>query len=180
MRRYAGVIAQYHGQLALVRERYEAWDAEYWNLPSGGVESGESPTAGAVRELREETGLRAAEEALELVSTTTVVHQGRAVSQSWNYVASVAEPEFCVDDPDGSVTDVRWFSFGDAIRLLRAHPYPPLSIPAVTYLDRVAGKPIAWTFTLAEDANAEPRWSWRSSVSGPDDDQPLATSAPSH
>ncbi|WP_328525677.1 hypothetical protein [Kribbella sp. NBC_00359] len=35
MGRYAGVIAQYDGRLALVREQYEAWDAAYWNLPGG-------------------------------------------------------------------------------------------------------------------------------------------------
>lgn len=89
-----------------------------------------------------------------------------------------ADPEFCVDDPDGSVTDVQWFPLREGLRLLREVPYPPLSIPAVAYLGRVAEPPMAWTFTLAEDADVERRWSWRSSVIGPEDDQPLTTSGP--
>jgi 8-oxo-dGTP diphosphatase len=179
MRRYCGVLALHQGQVALVREQYETWDTEYWNVPSGAVEVGESPTAGAVRELREETGLRAADEALGLVWTTTVIHQGRAISASCNYVASIAEPTFCVDDPDGSVIDVQWFRFEEALRRLRSLPYPPLRVPAVAYLERPTPQPVAWTFTLSEAANGEPLWSWQSSVSSPDDDKPLATPTPS-
>jgi len=153
MRRYCGVIAMYDGRVALVWERYDAWDAEYWNLPSGAVEEGETPAAGAVRELREESGLRVDEAELELAWRTTAVHGGEVVSQSWNYVVSVTDPAFAIDDPDGSVLDVRWFPVDDAVRLLAQVPYPPLAVPSSAYLK--TGKRLAWTFTLAGE-----RWTW--------------------
>jgi len=54
----AGVILGRPGELLLVRRRY-APRAGAWCLPAGFLEYGESPTRCAVRELREETGLRA-------------------------------------------------------------------------------------------------------------------------
>ena len=154
MQGYAGVIARYGGQVALVWERYEAWDAPYWNLPSGAVEDGETPATGAVRELREESGLRTRPGELELVWTTRTVVDGRATSRSWNYVVEVADPAFAVDDPDGSVMEVRWFSPEDAVRALEQLPYPPISVPAVHYLTTgEVGRD--WIFT--HDAGS---WSW--------------------
>ncbi|WP_371405597.1 NUDIX hydrolase [Kribbella sp. NBC_00662] len=156
MGRYAGVIARYDGQVALVWERYDAWDAPYWNLPSGAVEEAETPTAGAIRELREETGLLAAEADLSLVWTTQVSVGGRVSSRSWNYVADVRDPAFAIDDPDGSVMEVRWFSAEDAVRRLGRLPYPPIAVPAIDYLTYGARRQ-EWTFTSDGE-----NWSWDS------------------
>jgi 8-oxo-dGTP diphosphatase len=156
MQVYAGVIAQYDGKIALVRDHYEAWDQPYWNLPSGGVDVGESPAAGAVRELREETGLHTTPDALRLVWTTTVIKSGETLSQSWNYVATVTDPEFLIDDPDDTVTDAAWFSPEDAVRLLHKMPWPPITVPALAYLQTPALA--SWAFTLADPAH----WTWQS------------------
>ena len=158
MQRYAGVIAMHQGRLALVREEYDAWDAPYWNLPSGAVELGETPATGAIRELREETGLRAEADSLELVWTTHVLDGARTLSRSWNYVVPVTDPTFAIDDPDGSVMEVQWFSPEDAVQLLHAMPWPPIAVPAVGYLaDDVRTD---WTFTLTNET-----WTWNSSNS---------------
>jgi 8-oxo-dGTP diphosphatase len=153
---YAGVVARHGGLIALVREQYQAWDAPYWNLPSGGIEDGETPEAGAVRELREESGLRAVEADLELVWTTHTVVDGRPASRSWNYVVDVDDPKFAIGDPDGLVTQARWFPPEDAVRMLEQLPYPPIAVPAVHYLTHgIRG--CAWTFTLTND-----NWTWSS------------------
>jgi ADP-ribose pyrophosphatase YjhB (NUDIX family) len=50
----AVVQADEEGRVLLLRRAYPPYD---WVLPGGGAEAGESPTATAVREVREETGL---------------------------------------------------------------------------------------------------------------------------
>jgi 8-oxo-dGTP diphosphatase len=57
MSRFAGVLAFHEGRVVLVREQYPAWGGQFWNVPSGRVEDGESFAQGAARELAEETGL---------------------------------------------------------------------------------------------------------------------------
>jgi 8-oxo-dGTP diphosphatase len=101
---------------------------------------------GAVRELREETGLQLPESALTQVWTTAVHHGDQLVSQSFNYAATAADWAFAPDDPDKSVLEVRWFPVADAIAQLTTLPYPPISVPAVAYLTDAT--PADWTFTL--------------------------------
>jgi 8-oxo-dGTP diphosphatase len=52
------VIFDAQGRVLLCHRR----DMDVWNLPGGGVESGELPTETVVRETREETGLEVAVE----------------------------------------------------------------------------------------------------------------------
>lgn len=133
MSRYAGVIALHGGQVVLVREEYPAWGGEFWNIPSGRVEDGETPAAGAARELAEETGLVVAPQDLRQVSTVTTTYAGGEL-RAWNHVVEVATSDLRVDDPDGIIREARWFALDEAIALLTDLPYPPLAEPAVAYL----------------------------------------------
>jgi ADP-ribose pyrophosphatase YjhB (NUDIX family) len=53
----AGVLLMHRGKLLLVRRRFDP-RAGTWCLPAGFMEYGETPERCAVRELREETGIR--------------------------------------------------------------------------------------------------------------------------
>lgn len=53
----AGVILSWRGELLLVKRRYHP-RAGTWCLPAGFMEHGETPERCALRELREETGIR--------------------------------------------------------------------------------------------------------------------------
>ncbi len=49
-----GIIFDKHKRVLLCHRR----DHDLWNLPGGGLESGESPWDGVLREVKEETGLK--------------------------------------------------------------------------------------------------------------------------
>ncbi len=49
----SAAILDHQQRILCVRQNY---GASYWALPGGGLESGESPTEGLEREIREETG----------------------------------------------------------------------------------------------------------------------------
>lgn len=54
-----GIILLNNRDRIFVGERLNAPDA--WQMPQGGIDPGESPVDAAVRELREETGIKSAE-----------------------------------------------------------------------------------------------------------------------
>ncbi len=152
LRRYAGVMALHGDRVALVLERHDWWGGAFWNIPSGRVEPHETPEAGAVRELAEETGLRCSSEALHLVSTSATTVDGRR-SLAWNFVTWVDDPALAVSDPDGHILEACWFARASAIEVLSRLPYRPLSEPAVAHLSGRARAGVHWAY---ENAGSEP------------------------
>ena len=65
-----GVVVDANGCVALIRER-DRRGRRRWTLPKGRIDPGETPEAAALREVYEESGLRAS------IVRPIVVHEGR-------------------------------------------------------------------------------------------------------
>ena len=109
------VIVDEHGQLLLVRlsDLTEAPGA--WTLPGGGIDFGEHPEHGAIRELHEETGLHG--RIVELLTVDSYHRLSRDDEGEYDYHAirivyrTEIESADLVHEADGSTDMAQWFSF---------------------------------------------------------------------
>src|SRR5581483_7348813 len=98
--RAAGGVVARDGEVLLVhRPRYDDW-----TFPKGKAEEGESDEDCALREVREETGLRCALED-ELASTSYVDARGRPKRVRWWRMRVVGDDGFT---PNEEVDELRW------------------------------------------------------------------------
>jgi 8-oxo-dGTP diphosphatase len=106
-----GVIVRDDGRIAVIhRPRYDDW-----SLPKGKLDPGESFEDGAVREVLEETGVRARIVG-ELEPTSYVDRKGRDKLVRWYRMALDGDPvEFA---PNDEVDELRWLTPGEAGALL--------------------------------------------------------------
>lgn len=81
--------------------------AEYYAVPGGGVEPGETPEEAAVRELKEETTLDVALGERIGKLETDGNHQYFYIAKSWSGTAVVAGPEMQNQQP-GNVYTLEW------------------------------------------------------------------------
>ncbi len=112
------IVFDEHGRVLLCHRR----DVDLWNLPGGGLEPGETPWDGVVREVREETGLEVAVQRLAGVYSKPEVNEvvfsfvcdvvGGALALRACYEL---RDRFCPVDADPSkvmAPDLRSFSVG--------------------------------------------------------------------
>lgn len=159
VRGYVGTIVFLDEEVLLVQDHDFFTHEPLWTLPSGGIEDGESPAIAAVRELAEESGCKIDPADLELIATSEVCQNGRQLSQSWNFTATVTDPHLEPADPDGTVVDARWFERTKAAELLGRHRYDPIREPITRFLKGDRG--LHWTFELTSDpANRRPEFRW--------------------
>lgn len=93
-------------ELLLVRHD----DVGLWVLPGGGVGSDESFREAAERELREEAGVDASYDGLAMLTRVRFYcdgHHAWGVLPIYAAEAETADPE--VQDPDGEISEARWF-----------------------------------------------------------------------
>ncbi len=114
---YAVVVAD--GKLLLTQLAGYTGAAGRWNLPGGGLDPGESPTDGVVREVAEETGQVVDE--VRLVDVMTQHWVGRSPRGLEDYHAvrllhtarCVQPTRPVVHDVGGSTSDARWVPLDD-------------------------------------------------------------------
>lgn len=104
-----GVVIDDEGRVALVEQR-DAKRRWRWTLPKGRIDAGESAEAAALREVYEESGLRA-----EIVRPL-VMHDGRAHFTYYYEMRLVADE----GRHDGETRAVRFVSIVEAAKLVRS------------------------------------------------------------
>lgn len=99
------------GRVLLSRLSPRITPDELWTLPGGGVEIGEHPRDAVVREVHEETGLRASvSESAHIIAGGSLLgpvdqHAVRLIFEGW---VPTDAPEPHVVEVDGSTVDARW------------------------------------------------------------------------
>jgi 8-oxo-dGTP diphosphatase len=108
--RAAGGVVVRDGRVAVVhRPRYDDW-----SLPKGKLDPGESWEDAAVREVEEETGVRASIVG-ELETSRYVDDKGRDKTVRWYRMEALEEGPFT---PDHEVDQLRWLAPQEARALL--------------------------------------------------------------
>jgi ADP-ribose pyrophosphatase YjhB (NUDIX family) len=93
-------------RIALIRKPHFALDV--WRPPGGGIKPDEDPTAGAVREALEETGLHVELERYLVESDAVFRNGGRELRwRTHVLLGRTADTELAPDDP-GEIADARW------------------------------------------------------------------------
>jgi 8-oxo-dGTP pyrophosphatase MutT (NUDIX family) len=114
-----GIVIQHveSGPQLVLGRRLREREGESWTLPKGTPNNGETTEETALREVREETGLR-----VRIVGPLgsieyTFVQRGSRIRKTVHYF--IMQPTGgCFDDHDHEFEEVRWVSFDDAARML--------------------------------------------------------------
>lgn len=110
-----GVIAA-EGRMLLCRVAAGFPGAGRWTLPGGGIDFGEDPVDGVLREIHEETGLRATLGDLLEVDARHIPAEDNLSADHLHWIRMLYAAEVPtgiephVVDVDGSTDDVRWFT----------------------------------------------------------------------
>jgi 8-oxo-dGTP pyrophosphatase MutT (NUDIX family) len=115
--RGVGVFVRCEDRLLLVRSTYQSW----WGLPGGRVDRGEDPRAAAARELREETALAVAPEALTLLGDLQLEHNN--IRDHVSFFELYCELEPSVQSDGVEIAELRW-TRDEELRALKL--WPPL------------------------------------------------------
>ncbi|MEU4479482.1 NUDIX hydrolase [Micromonospora sp. NPDC023966] len=129
-----------------------------WSLPKGKLDAGEHPLRAAVREVAEETDVRAVPQVR--LPTVRYRSEGRPKAVDYWSMRAAAQGGF---QPDTEVDEVAWFETDEAVRRV-SYPHDAEVIGAFAALP-----PVTATLLLVRHAHAGKRATW----SGPDTGRPL-------
>ncbi|MEA3322489.1 MAG: NUDIX hydrolase [Bacillota bacterium] len=111
----AGVCINDKNEVLMVR----ANDNVGWALPSGGIETGETPEECCIREVMEETGYRVV--ILEKLLIKEKVMKDYEILTHYFKVEKMGE-SMGIDDPDNTIIEVGWKSITELEKI--EHTYP--------------------------------------------------------
>lgn len=138
--RVASGIVMSEEKLLLVRQLSNG--SEYWSLPGGVVEDGESLSCGLHRELREETGIHITGSP-ELAQVVELVMPS-FTSVAFVFTITAHQGHIVADDPANEVVECRFVPPTEAKELLSTLPWPFMREPLMAYLDGT--RQIYWTY----------------------------------
>ncbi|MEO5952860.1 MAG: NUDIX hydrolase [Chloroflexia bacterium] len=148
-------IVRRGGEVLLIHQFRSRDPYPNWFLPGGRVEPGELLSAGLVRELKEETGLDVVEVGpVAYFSHSFVADEN---SQVLAYVFEIAEWRGSVQvaDPDGVVSEARFYPLEEAIALIAHIPWHSMKVPLTAYLRGKYPAGTVWMYSN-KDKEGEP------------------------
>jgi 8-oxo-dGTP diphosphatase len=147
--RVASAVIENGGQVLLVENRRADGRID-WSMPGGVIEEGEDPVLGLHREVNEETGLSVSVWG-PLLWTTFARSQSMGFSLvAETYVAHTVDGDINICDPDGIVTDARWFDLDAAIVALES-TWVPTRQPFVGWLQQRWEQPRTFDYSVEGD-----------------------------
>lgn len=107
----------------------------FWDLPKGKLDPGEKIEDCAVREVKEETGLKTVKRG-ELIVTTYHIYDefGKHVlKESWWYGMKANSEEPLIAQTEEDITQIGWMKYDDVLKIL------PNAYPSIREVVKVAG-----------------------------------------
>ena len=131
-----GLVKNEKGQLLFI------FRSGKWDLPKGKLSEKETPKEAAIREVKEETGLRKLTIGKKLPSTWHIYfRKGKQIlKQTWWFGMEAASEEKLIPETKEDITEVRWVdpsgiqeiltnTYGSIRELVASLPHPPAPFP---------------------------------------------------
>jgi len=109
-----GAIVEKDGKILLVQEK-QPRAYGLWNTPAGWLESGENPIDGAIREVKEETGLEIKINGLLGIYIGRSIHDPNLTVNKIVFRASLIGGELKI--PKDELLDIKWFEPSEALAM---------------------------------------------------------------
>lgn len=90
-----------------------------WNIPSGGVEVGETAVEACIREVAEETGYEA-KVVKELHTKKTIIKDYKVTTQY--FLCEITGGKIQYQDPDDEIEEISWKNDSEISKLIHTYP----------------------------------------------------------